>query len=310
METAYLKEYLAFSRTLNYAQASAELFVSQPTLRAHIHALEDEVGAPLTVKRSGALELSPTGKLFLKKARAIVKVVDESVEECRAFAAESSSLVVGTLDYPPFEDLLLGTIAAFKEECPGKHIEILFASGTYANVESVQAGKVDLSLFAHLRNRRSAGAVEPLSLPEGIASFYLETGECLFWMNRTCPLFEKERISAADLEGYTLLLGNSRNMVCAGETASDYFAAAGVTVEPDNQPCANYLDLYLSGLGETFGVALAGSRSGLRSSPDIRIFGVEDFSIPCDLHVLCDPQRLDACGSAFLERLKAAALAR
>ena len=303
METAYLKEYLAFSRTLNYAQASAELFVSQPTLRAHIHALEDEVGAPLTVKRGGALELSPTGKL-------IVKVVDESVEECRAFAAESSSLVVGTLDYPPFEDLLLGSIAAFKEECPDKHIEILFASGTYANVESVQAGKVDLSLFAHLRNRGCADAVEPLSLPEGVSSFHLETGECLFWMNRTCPLFEKERISAADLEGYTLLLGNSRNMVCAGETVSDYFAAVGVAVEPDNQPCANYLDLYLSGLGETFGVALAGSRSGLRSSPDIRIFGVEDFSIPCELHVLCDPERLDACGSAFLERLKAAALAR
>ncbi|WP_172623417.1 LysR family transcriptional regulator [Arabiibacter massiliensis] len=55
METAYLKEYLAFSRTLNYAQAASELFVSQPALRAHIRALEDEVGAPLTVKRNGAL---------------------------------------------------------------------------------------------------------------------------------------------------------------------------------------------------------------------------------------------------------------
>ncbi|WP_080799961.1 hypothetical protein [Arabiibacter massiliensis] len=98
-------------------------------------------------------------------------------------------------------------------------------------------------------------------------------------------------------------------MVDAGRTVADYFAHAGVMVEPDNQPCANYLDLYLSGLGETFGVALAGSRSGLRESPDIRIFEVEDFSVPCELHVLSDPARLDACGFAFLERLRAAACA-
>ena len=307
METAYLKEYMTFSRSLNFAQAAGELFVSQPALRAHIRALEDEVGAPLTVKRSGTLELSPAGKLFLKKARAIVRLVDESVEECRAFAAESASIVVGTLAYPPFEDLLLRTMAAFKDECPDKHVEILFASGTYANIESVQAGKVDLSIFAHLRPLASGNRAEPLSLPAGIESFHLETGECLFWMNRTCPLFEKERIRAADLEGFTLLLGNSQNMVDAGRTVTGYFAHVGVTVEPDNQPCANYLDLYLSGLGETFGVALAGARSGLRESPNIRIFKVEDFSVPCDLHVLCDPARLDECGLAFVERLRAAA---
>ena len=239
----------------------------------------------------------------------IVKLVDESVEECRRFAAESASLVVGTLAYPPFEDLLLRTMAAFKDECPDKHVEILFASGTYANVESVQVGKVDLSLFAHLRSRLCSCDVEPLSLPTGVESFYLETGECLFWMNSTCPLFEKERICATDLEGYTLLLGNSQNMADAGRTVADYFARVGVAVEPDNQPCANYLDLYLSGLGETFGVALADARSGLRESPNIRIFRVEDFSVPCELHVLSDPSRLDACGLAFMERLRAAARA-
>lgn len=95
MDTAYLREYIEFSRSLNFAQAAADLFVSPPTLRAHIHALEEEVGAPLTVKRVGQLELSPAGRLFLKRARAIVKLVEESAEECRALAEASSSIVVG-----------------------------------------------------------------------------------------------------------------------------------------------------------------------------------------------------------------------
>lgn len=305
METAYLHEYVVFSHSLNYAQAASELFVSQPALRAHIHALEDEVGAPLTVKRNNALELSPTGKLFLKKARAIVKLTEESVEECRAFSAASSSLVVGTLDYPPFEEVLLRALAAFRQGHPDRHVEILFASGTYANVESVASGKVDVSIFAHVRPRCDT-APGPIDVGR-IASFFLATGECCFWMNRSCPLFEKERIVASDLDGYTLLLGNSSNLMFAGSTVADYFAAAGVRIEPDNQPCGNYLDLYLSGVGETFGIALAGSRSGLRTSPDIRIFSVEDFAIPCDLHVLYDEQRLDACGREFLGELRALA---
>ena len=306
MDTAYLNEYVTFSHSLNYAQAASELFVSQPALRAHIHALEEEVGAPLTVKRQGALELSPTGKLFLKKARAIVKLTEESVEECRAFSAASSSLVVGTLDYPPFEEVLLRALAVFRRESPERHVEILFASGTYANVESVVGGKVDVSIFAHVRPRCDA-APGPIDVDERIASFFLATGECCFWMNRSCPLFDKERIVASELEGYTLLLGNSSNLLSAGRTVADYFSAAGVRIEPDNQPCGNYLDLYLSGVGETFGIALAGSRSGLRTSPDIRIFSVEDFAIPCDLHVLYDERRLDSCGREFLGELRALA---
>lgn len=306
MDTAYLHEYVTFSHSLNYAQAASELFVSQPALRAHIHALEEEVGAPLTVKRQGALELSPTGKLFLKKARAIVKLTEESVEECRAFSAASSSLVVGTLDYPPFEEVLLRALAAFRRESPERHVEILFASGTYANVESVVGGKVDVSIFAHVRPRCDA-APGPIDVDERIASFFLATGECCFWMNRSCPLFDKERIAASDLEGYTLLLGNSSNLLSAGRTVADYFSAAGVRIEPDNQPFGNYLDLYLSGVGETFGIALAGARSGLRTSPDIRIFSVEDFAILCDLHVLYDERRLDSCGREFLGELRALA---
>lgn len=304
METAFLHEYVVFSRSLNYAQAASELFVSQPALRSHIHALEDDVGAPLTVKRNGALELSPTGKLFLKKARAILKLTEESVEECRAFSAASSSLVVGTLDYPPFEEVLVSALAAFRHEHPGRHIEILFASGTYANVESVVSGKVDISIFAHVRTCGLDDVPLLSAMPEGVTSFYLMTGECRFWMNRSCPLFDRGRISADDLDGYTLLLGNSDNMVEAGETVASWFGSAGVRIEPDNQPCANYLDLYLSGVGETFGIALAGSRSGLRSNPDIRIFSVEDFALPCDLHVLCNEERLDDCGKAFVEQLR------
>ena len=52
--------------------------VSYTHLDVYKRQLEEEVGAPLTVKRVGQLELSPAGRLFLKRARAIVKLVEVS----------------------------------------------------------------------------------------------------------------------------------------------------------------------------------------------------------------------------------------
>ena len=229
VDTAYLREYIEFSRSLNFAQAAADLFVSPPTLRAHIHALEEEVGAPLTVKRVGQLELSPAGRLFLKRARAIVKLVEESAEECRALAEASSSIVVGTLDYAPFEELLTRALHAFRRDHPDRCLEMLMASGAYANMEAVESGKADLSIFVQVRRRDGGEEALPDELPAGVGAFR-----------------------------FTMLLGNSANMERAGRVLIEWFAGVGVAVEPDNQPCSNYLDLYLSGTGETFGIALGG----------------------------------------------------
>lgn len=140
-------------------------------------------------------------------------------------------------------------------------------------------------------------------LPEW-GAFRFSEGECRFWMNRSCPLFECDRVTAADLDGFTMLLGNSANMERAGRVLIEWFAGVGVAVEPDNQPCSNYLDLYLSGTGETFGIALGGVRSGLRASSDIKIFAVDDFTVPCDLYAIYNEERIGENGKLFVDCLK------
>ena len=251
VDTAYLREYIEFSRSLNFAQAAADLFVSPPTLRAHIHALEEEVGAPLTVKRVGQLELSPAGRLFLKRARAIVKLVEESAEECRALAEASSSIVVGTLDYAPFEELLTRALHAFRRDHPDRCLEMLMASGAYANMEAVESGKADLSIFVQVRRRDGGEEALPDELPAGVGAFRFSEGACRFWMNRSCPLFACDRVT-----------------------------------------------------GETFGIALGGVRSGLRASSDIKIFAVDDFTVPCDLYVIYNEERIGENGKLFVDCLK------
>ena len=239
-----------------------------------------------------------------KRARAIVKLAEESAEECRALAEASSSIMVGTLDYAPFEELLTRALHAFRQEHPGRCLEMLMASGAYANMEAVASGKADLSIFVRVRRRDGGKGVVPDGLPAGVGAFLFGEGECHFWMNRSCPLFEHDHVTAADLDGFTMLLGNSANMERAGRVLVEWFAGAGVAVEPDNQPCSNYLDLYLSAAGETFGIALGGVHSGLRASSDIKIFAVDDFTVPCDLYVIYNEERIGENGQLFVDCLK------
>lgn len=160
VDTAYLREYIEFSRSLNFAQAAADLFVSPPTLRAHLHALEEEVGAPLTAKRAGQLELSPAGRLFLKRARAIVKLAEESAEECRALAEASSSIMVGTLDYAPFEELLTRA-ARFPAGAPWSVPRDAYGVGRlreYGSSGEWQGGSFHLCSSEAARRRERGGA--------------------------------------------------------------------------------------------------------------------------------------------------------
>ena len=68
----------------------------------------------------------------------------------------------------------------------------------------------------------------PMScLPEWGLFALASEGECRFWMNRSCPLFECDRVTAADLDGFTMLLGNSANMERAGRVLIEWFAGSG-----------------------------------------------------------------------------------
>lgn len=68
MNVSFMKEFITFVKTLNYTKAANELFLSQPTLRAHIRAIECELGGPLVAKRDGQLTLTPHGTPVLEES--------------------------------------------------------------------------------------------------------------------------------------------------------------------------------------------------------------------------------------------------
>lgn len=304
METEYLKEYIAFSKTLSYAKTAEELFISQPTLRAHLRALEGDVGAPLTMRRAGQTMLSPVGKCFLKRARDIVSLTEDSLAHCQSIARESASLLIGFLEYPWLEDLFIKARENLGRRHPEKKLDLLFSPKMHANVEAIVNEDVDVTVLPLTRSYEQRNEVNLPDLPAGISSLYLGARACHYWMTKSNALFAKEAVAARDLDGATLLLGNTQNMNDAGPKFRAFFESAGARIEVDNQPFPGYADYFLSDESHTFGIILEGHRFEQQAREDFRIFSVPEFTVFSDLYILFDASRFNECGTEYLHELE------
>ena len=301
MEMDYLKEFIVFSKTMSYSKAASDLFMSQPTLRAHMKAIEEEIGSPLTYRSQERTDLSPVGKLLLKKAEEIVAYTEDALAECREYAKSVSSLLVSDLGYPPFVEALTETKHAYSKAYPGKYIELRLSSGMGSNLESVESGKVDLALFSYIREDPDRCVVELPGLPSHVRAVYYGAAEMFFWASKENPIFDKDGIKAADLSGQTLVVGHSENMARAGRLVSCAFEAKGVSIGVSECPFSSYSEYRISGTGETFGIT---HREPMASNRGLRIFRVEDMPAWSDLFVLVNNQTVTQFGMDFLNLLQ------
>lgn len=304
METEHLREFITFSKTVNFARAADELFLSQPTLRAHVKALEDELGTPLTNRRNSKLELSPAGKLLSARARDILEVVRLTTEECIAACSEYGSITIGTLGCAWFEEILYAARANFRAERPGRQMEVQFASGMHANLEALMSGEEDALLYPHIRSRQLAKTAH-YRLPDSFRCLHLKSESHTFWMTRDNPLFDKEQITAKDLSGCSLLVANTRNMTRVAESVQRRFTEADTPIEIRTWPFANYNEYFFAGSAETFGIYMRGISPDLETRSNFRVFVIEDLDLINDVCLVWDEDRLNSCGRAFMDEVRA-----
>lgn len=106
VKTEYLREFVVFSRYLNFTEAAKELFIAQSTLSTHIAALEGELGFSL-IDRKAANRLTDRGAVFLDGVREVLDGLDETLERCRALGNPGEILNI-SVQYPtPFFAALL-----------------------------------------------------------------------------------------------------------------------------------------------------------------------------------------------------------
>lgn len=310
METAYLREYIVFSESMSFARAAKDLFVSPPTLRTHIKQLEAEVGDALLVKHGEKIEFTPVGKLFLKHAHEITKMSESALEECRAYAQNSTALLMRSYNYPPLEDLIYSVRRKFLKERPEKSVNIRFVSGIDREYDFMLEKKADISLIVSLEGSENpyqgTGIDDPAkAIP--LSTLFWKNERGVLWINEGNPLFDKEKIFLSDLEGMRFILPYNEKMIAAADRMKQLFAEHGVHIQTENTPFESYEEYFFSELPNGFGLALYRDPSSHHYPPGMRIFELEDLKFTANLYLICNEENLNDCGRMFWNELREAA---
>ena len=135
-----LRGFEASARLLSFTLAAEELNLTQSSISRQVAALERQIGRPLFVRRTRALELTTAGGKLLHAAQQALGQIDRTVDALRG-DGDATRITLAT--YASFASLwLVPRLAAFQREFPG--IDIRIDAGD--RMVDLDAEGVDLAL--------------------------------------------------------------------------------------------------------------------------------------------------------------------
>src|SRR5205807_6879932 len=153
MQLGQLEALVAVARHGNVRRAARELSVTQPSLSARLHGLEQSLGEKLLVRGAHGVRLTDAGRVFLPFAERALRTLDEGDHAIRGLRdASSGRLALGAA--PAISTYLLpAVLRRYAEQFP--QVEIVVRTGHSEEV---------LSLV--LREEVQLGLVRALTHPE------------------------------------------------------------------------------------------------------------------------------------------------
>jgi DNA-binding transcriptional LysR family regulator len=151
---AALRGFESAARHLSFTLAAAELNLTQSSISRQIASLERQVGKPLFVRRTRALELTPAGERLYAAVRQSLGAIDRCVDEIRGVGGPPRVTVA---TYASFASLwLVPRLAAFQKGHPEIEIRIDAAD----RLVDLEAEEIDMAI----RWLRPGSSVDPSAL--------------------------------------------------------------------------------------------------------------------------------------------------
>lgn len=147
MELRHLQHFIAVAEELSFTRAAERVHIVQSALSTSIQSLEDELKAPLLIRSTRQVQLTPAGTAFLERAREAIKVIGNACEAVSDIVGlRRGSLSMGTVHtLPAFLDLP-SHIARYHMTNPG--IEVKMRQGdALGHMDLLRSGKLDIAFL-------------------------------------------------------------------------------------------------------------------------------------------------------------------
>lgn len=146
MNLKQLEAFVQVAEKKNFSRAAKAMFLTQPTVSAHISGLEKELNTRLLIRNTKDVELSEEGERLYEYAKQITLLTEQIVQEfCSEPDVEEQSTVTIAASTVPAQYLLPEILAKFRQKYPKEQFQILESDSTGV-VEQVAARTVDIGL--------------------------------------------------------------------------------------------------------------------------------------------------------------------
>lgn len=146
MDLHRLRIFLAVYENRGFSEAARKVYLTQPTVSAHIKELEDALGAPLFDRLGREVEATELARVLFSYAKRLVDLATEAEEAVSSFVSgEKGTLRLGGSTIPG-QYILPRLIGAFKKTNP--HVRIVLQIGDTRSVaEQVLSGSIELGMI-------------------------------------------------------------------------------------------------------------------------------------------------------------------
>ena len=143
MEFKQLESYVAVVKHASFTKAAEKLYVSQPTVSAHIHAMEEELGERLIIRTTKNIEVTAKGMEIYEYAVRILELRERMISTCEKEEKHIVYLGASTI---PSAYLLPEILPEFGKQYPDTYF-VINQSDSQAIIEGLQMGMFDVGLI-------------------------------------------------------------------------------------------------------------------------------------------------------------------
>jgi DNA-binding transcriptional LysR family regulator len=226
VDPTQLRAFLAVAENLHFGRAAERLHLAQPYLSRTVRSLEDELGAPLFVRTTRKVELTPAGQALIDPARAILGLQADAREAVRA-AHEGESGRVRITFAGPSSHAMVGRLArTVRRQHPLIKLEL-------------QPGRYGTTAVRELVDNRTDLAIARFAAPPaGVCSRSIAEETCVVVMPTDHRLADATVVSFADLRDEPVVAfpeayGSALRQIFVEQCQANGFVPTFVQESPD-----------------------------------------------------------------------------
>lgn len=143
MEFKQLQSFVTVIKYQSFTKAADKLFVSQPTISAHINQLEEELGKRLILRTTKSIELTPKGKEVYEYAQSILDLRSRMIESCNESAQNTIHIGASTI---PSAYILPELLQEFGAMNPDTYFSV-HQSDSQGVIDGLREGLFDIGMI-------------------------------------------------------------------------------------------------------------------------------------------------------------------